>query len=332
MSARRRPTQKTSQMIAMRIVEDIVDQGFGPGDRLHIEAAMVEHYQVSRATLREALCLLEVQGLVQVRAGRNGGPVVGGVAPEHLARTAMLYFNVGRTTYEEVFLANATLEMEAVGMAADPDRELVGRRLGPYAGQQGPVDDRAFDSQMREFRSAILEATGNRVFFLFASAIRHIVNGHLLASMEGRHSKESRLVEQRQLAQAIIAGKSARAMSSLNEVSLPIWTSSGNNGPCSCGSPSNGGSWHLMPAWMRPRGRRRRRFRHVSSYPAGQPSSTTNLVSRNGMQAFLAAFAADARLLEAAEGDAEVAAELVMADRAGAESAGRPHRRGRDRW
>ena len=62
-------------------------QGLGSGDRLPLEAAMVEQYGVSRASLREALRLLEVQGLIRLKPGPGGGPVVGAVEAANLART-----------------------------------------------------------------------------------------------------------------------------------------------------------------------------------------------------------------------------------------------------
>src|SRR5215207_8330843 len=66
-----RRIRKTSEVVAMQIVKDIVDRGLVEGDRLPLEAAMVREYRVSRASLREALRLLEVQGLISLRPGRG---------------------------------------------------------------------------------------------------------------------------------------------------------------------------------------------------------------------------------------------------------------------
>src|SRR5688500_9697181 len=49
-----RRVRKTSEVVAMQIVKDIVDRGLVEGDRLPLEAAMVRQYRVSRASLREA--------------------------------------------------------------------------------------------------------------------------------------------------------------------------------------------------------------------------------------------------------------------------------------
>src|SRR5579859_173204 len=97
-----RRNQKTSERVALDIVHDIVARGFRLGDRLPLEAEMVEQYGVSRASLREALRLLEVQGLIRLKPGPGGGPVVGSVDAAHLARTATLYFHLGASTYGQL--------------------------------------------------------------------------------------------------------------------------------------------------------------------------------------------------------------------------------------
>src|SRR5690606_40010308 len=74
---RKRRPLKTSELIARDIIHDIAEGGLQTGDSLPPEAAMLQHYQVGRASLREALRLLEVQWLVQIRVGAYGGPVFG---------------------------------------------------------------------------------------------------------------------------------------------------------------------------------------------------------------------------------------------------------------
>jgi len=72
---------KTSERIAATIVADIAAQGLVPGDRLPNEAAMIERFQLGRGSVREALRILEVHGIIQLRSGPGGGPVVAAVRP-----------------------------------------------------------------------------------------------------------------------------------------------------------------------------------------------------------------------------------------------------------
>jgi DNA-binding FadR family transcriptional regulator len=207
-----RRVRKTSEVVAMQIVKDIVDRGLVEGDRLPLEAAMVRQYRVSRASLREALRLLEVQGLISLRPGRGGGPAVGAADPEHLARTATLFFHLDGTSYEELFLAHLELEGEVSAMAAtNPDRARVEALLAPFVADVDPADEALTQAHVREFHLRIADACGNGVMVLVANTLSHIVRTHVLANMEPVHMHAAVIAEHRQLARAIIAGNAARA-------------------------------------------------------------------------------------------------------------------------
>ena len=67
---------KRALVLAREIVDDIETNARGPGDRLPREEEMLARYDVARATLREALRFLELQGVIHLQSGRGGGPVV----------------------------------------------------------------------------------------------------------------------------------------------------------------------------------------------------------------------------------------------------------------
>ena len=90
-------TPKTSENVARAITRDIIRDGRRPGDLLPSEATMLAQYDVSRESLREALRLLEVQGLVAIRRGPGGGPTVCTVDPANLGRVSTLYYPVSYT-------------------------------------------------------------------------------------------------------------------------------------------------------------------------------------------------------------------------------------------
>lgn len=67
---------KTAMLVAQRIVADINERGNVVGDRLPPERLMLEKYDVGRGTLRESLRFLELQGVITLKPGPGGGPVV----------------------------------------------------------------------------------------------------------------------------------------------------------------------------------------------------------------------------------------------------------------
>ena len=104
---------KTSESVARDIVHDIVSGDLRTGDRLASEAAMLDQYGVSREILREGLRLLEVQGLITIRRGPGGGPIVGRVDPANFGRVSTLFYHLAGGTYEELFEAWVVTEADA---------------------------------------------------------------------------------------------------------------------------------------------------------------------------------------------------------------------------
>ena len=65
---------RASQILADQLAEHILSGDYAEGAGLPPERALVEQTGLSRTTVREALRILEVQGLIKVRSGRAGRP------------------------------------------------------------------------------------------------------------------------------------------------------------------------------------------------------------------------------------------------------------------
>jgi DNA-binding FadR family transcriptional regulator len=203
---------KTSERIALELVHDIVAQGLRTGARLPLEAAMVERYGVSRASLREALRLLEVQGLIHIKPGPGGGPVVGAVDPGNLARTLALYFHLGNATYGELLEAQGLFETICAQLAArHPQRR---EALAPFldAGDvHDPHDLPAFRATTTDFHATVYRLGANSVVALVTEAITHMVTSHVVATMDPIELRPAILHEHAELAQAIAGGRADEA-------------------------------------------------------------------------------------------------------------------------
>ena len=66
----------TYDLVADQLLRAINLGRFAPGDKLPPERMMAEQLQVSRASVREAVRLLEASGILQVKKGATGGAVV----------------------------------------------------------------------------------------------------------------------------------------------------------------------------------------------------------------------------------------------------------------
>jgi GntR family transcriptional regulator, transcriptional repressor for pyruvate dehydrogenase complex len=205
----RRRTLKTSERVALDIVHDIVAQGLHTGARLPLEAEMVDDYGVSRSSLREALRLLEVQGLIRLKPGPGGGPVVGAVDASNLARTVSLYFHLGAATYHDLLATQVLLEpMCAQLAAANPDRR---RLMEPFFEPVPTDDDAGYHRDTVAFHTAIYVLAANPVLRLLTEAITHMVSDHVLATMDPVDLHSAIAAEHAAIARAVANGHAARS-------------------------------------------------------------------------------------------------------------------------
>ena len=78
-------TPKVAETVAVAIGDFILSRGLQEGDVLPNRRELIDSFGVTRGTIREALRLLETQGVVIVRPGPGGGPVVRQARPGDLA-------------------------------------------------------------------------------------------------------------------------------------------------------------------------------------------------------------------------------------------------------
>jgi DNA-binding FadR family transcriptional regulator len=202
-------TVKASERVAQDIVRDIVLRGLETGDRLPLEAAMVEEYGVSRTSLREALRLLEVQGLISLKPGPGGGPVVGTVEPSHLARTAALYFHLSAATYADLMRTQVLLESTCARLAAmNPDRAAL---MAPWLEQSLPGDTPTYRDITTGFHGAVYQAAANPVLSLLTQAVTHMVTQHVVMTMDPVELRGAIVNEHEELARVIASGDAEHA-------------------------------------------------------------------------------------------------------------------------
>ncbi len=66
-------TEKASENIITQIRDAILSGKIKPGDRLASEKELLNQFSVSKATMREALRVLESMGLIEIKKGLDAG-------------------------------------------------------------------------------------------------------------------------------------------------------------------------------------------------------------------------------------------------------------------
>ncbi len=215
---RPRRAVKRAETVAAAIVSDIVSRQLRPGDMLPPEAAMLASYQVSRASLREALRLLEVQEIIRLKPGPGGGPIVNAIDPRNLARTSALYLHLGGAKYSELFEAQLSLAPLCAEMAArNPDRDLVRASLAPYVALVQPLQGQSYWNAANGFHGAIEQLSGNRVIELLTRTVDHLWHEHVVSRMDTTSIREQILDEHRSIARAVVAGQTTKSSRLMRE-------------------------------------------------------------------------------------------------------------------
>jgi DNA-binding FadR family transcriptional regulator len=215
---------KMSEMVARDVVQLIVSQGLRTGDRLPSEAAMLEQYGVSRESLREGLRLLEVQGLISIRRGPGGGPIIGVVDPANAGRMSTLYLHLAGGTYAELFDAWVTAEgVLAERAARNDDRDAVVQAMTPFLnpdvddpGPAGSSVEDFVDAHLR-FHAAVAALAANRVLELLMQSVGQIVTHHIVVTADPREVRSVIERDHCDIAQAVAAGDAPRARTAMEE-------------------------------------------------------------------------------------------------------------------
>jgi len=169
-----------SESVAEQIRGQIATGALKPGDMLPSETALLEIYGVARPTMREALRILESDGLVSILRGMNGGAQVREPDLATLARRAGLHLQLRGTHLEALTEAQRLIQPGAVALAAvrrDPD-EL--SRLRGCVDDIAQCDDlECFADLAADFLRLLVEASGNQILCLFSGLIDQLLHDEL---------------------------------------------------------------------------------------------------------------------------------------------------------
>jgi len=198
---------KTSERIASALVEDIIGGGLGPGDRLPNEASMAERFGVGRGSVREALRVLEVHGMISLRSGPKGGPVIIAVDPRYVGRTLSLYLSLRGATIEELVQTRLILEPNVARLAAEHLSEESSTRLRQALEAEAAGAEAGYIDAANEFHYVLATITGNRVLDLVATALKDLYTTRVVGAGVAHVTTDPSIkLEHREIGEAILRG------------------------------------------------------------------------------------------------------------------------------
>ncbi|MFI1354671.1 FadR/GntR family transcriptional regulator [Streptomyces sp. NPDC020898] len=109
---------KASDVLAAEVRERILSGEFTEGMALPPERQLVDQTGLSRATVREALRILEVERLLRIRPGRGGGAFVHRPGHESVANTVRLVIRGQQIRLEALHETREAIEPTCAALAA----------------------------------------------------------------------------------------------------------------------------------------------------------------------------------------------------------------------
>ena len=188
----------TDQMVAtiMRMIE----QGtLKEGDTLPPERELAQKFNVGRNTLREAIKVLEIYGVVERRT--KTGTVIRSTNLDHILATAFAGLPVNLDLFDEIQAFRLILETGIAPLVMEHIDDAVIARLEHAIDMMGSTSD--IDAQAEwdfNFHAILIELAGNtivsRTFRVLGEAIRSLMRlGKGIAGMELSLSEHRKLLD-----------------------------------------------------------------------------------------------------------------------------------------
>ena len=169
---------RASELVAERLRELIVNGSVPEGENLPSEKELVMQLGVSRATLREALRMLETEGLITTKTGPKGGATVHHPDSTNLTRSLALLLQLERTPFDTILEARRLLEPLCANLAAEritsAELEELGSALQMM--KQNLTDTKMYVAAQLRFHLGIFAATHNEVLRLYTTSVGELIS------------------------------------------------------------------------------------------------------------------------------------------------------------
>jgi DNA-binding FadR family transcriptional regulator len=169
---------RLADMVASVLRERIVDGQLEDGDLLPKQDELLEEFRISRPSLREALRILESEGLLTVRRGNVGGSVVEAPNADTSAYMFGLVLQSRRGSVADLAEAIQHIEPITASLCATrPDREtavLPQLRANIAETETFLGDGPQFTVLSRRFHEELVAACGNQTLILMVGALESL--------------------------------------------------------------------------------------------------------------------------------------------------------------
>lgn len=195
--------ERVSVLVTDAIHEIIETEHLQPGDKLYSEKELVAKLGVSRSSVREALRMLEVSGVVKVYHGKGIF-----ISDQSSIVSPVKEWVVGNAeSLREHFEVRLLIEPHAIGIACQraerKDIEILETHLNAFVESVKAGDVAQAIASDSAFHLAVAQATKNRTLSVLMKTMEQTLNEGWYASLHAPGRLEASIGEHRRMLEAI---------------------------------------------------------------------------------------------------------------------------------
>lgn len=195
---------RLSDVAIAQIKELIVTQKMEPGSKLPSERELVNQLEISRASVREALRMLEIMGLVEVKPGK--GAYVRGLSGDLLSPFSS-WLSLHKETLHNHFEARMVIEPAAAEFAAmratQSDIRQLDHTLSVFKKKLDQNDIAGLIFADIQFHNLISASTGNKTIVILMDTITRFLYDGWKAALRIKGRPQKTIIEHEKIFQAI---------------------------------------------------------------------------------------------------------------------------------
>ncbi|MEH6825437.1 MAG: FCD domain-containing protein [Motiliproteus sp.] len=176
----RRKRQKLSDLIVEDVKRWIVTDKMSPGDKLPNERELIELFECSKGTVREALKALEVEGLVTTRTGPAGGAYLNSASIDPATRALRNYLHFQHFDSSQVYQLRRVIEVElavaVIGHLSDEHFAVLEENIGVCDKRPETEEEQRLQRIVEiEFHNTLAEACPNPLLAFMARFLNDLL-------------------------------------------------------------------------------------------------------------------------------------------------------------
>ncbi|PQP16543.1 DNA-binding transcriptional regulator, FadR family [Rhodococcus jostii] len=202
-----RKLPKAAAMLAQEIRAKILGYGLEPGTALPSEPELIEQSGLGRASVREAIRLLEAQGLVVIKRGSHGGIFVAQPDLSSLSHGIAPVLTLSKAPLRDLTTYRKMVEPPAAGLAASiasKEDKCSLLKLAEHGSMPGYNNEVAFHER-------VAELADNLLLRVLVMVPHDLLREHLRSESIDDSVVDEANNAHMAIAKAIVAGDSARA-------------------------------------------------------------------------------------------------------------------------